>query len=161
MYKRVKKYRLQGKTASHKNLLIRSLVSELVRAEKIKTTGAKARILKSQFDRLVTAAKRNNDASKRTIDSFFASNEKAVTKFYKLISEKLQDRNSGYTRLFKTLPRKGDNADQVFVMLVNYEQKEKKSNVEKLLEKRKKTSEEKSVAGRVKKALTGKAKAEK
>jgi len=151
MNKQVNKYRLQSKTASHKNALIRNLVMELVRAEKIKTTPAKARIVKSQFDKLVTLAKKENGL--KNIDQFFASNEKAVTKFNKLVSERLQDRNSGYTRVIKTLPRKGDNAQQVYIMLVNLEGKAKKSEMEKLLDKQKKEKDEKSIGGRIKKSV--------
>jgi large subunit ribosomal protein L17 len=152
MNKQITKYRMQGKTAAHKNSIIRSLVIELVRAEKIKTTPAKAKILKSQFDRLVTLAKKG-DSGKNKVDSFFASNDRAIERFYKVVETKLQDRNSGYTRTFHTLPRKGDNAQQVYIMLVNMEEKEKKSEVQKLLEKRKKTEAEKTVGGKIKKAV--------
>jgi large subunit ribosomal protein L17 len=152
MNKQIKRYRIQGKTADHRNSIIRSLVIELVRAEKIKTTPNKAGILKSKFDRLVTLAKKG-DSGKVMIDSFFASNDRIIQRFYKVIDTKLQDRNSGYTRVIHTLPRKGDNAEQVYIMLVNAGEKEKKSEVQKLLEKRKKVEEAKSVAGKVKKAV--------
>ncbi len=160
MNKQIKKYRMQGKTASHTASLTRSLVMELLRAQQIKTTPAKAKVVKSKFDRLVTLAKKG-EGNKRLVQSFFASNEKAVNKFYKVIESQLQDRNSGYTRVIKTLPRKGDNAAQVYVMLVNADIKEKKSEVQKLLEKREKTESEKSVAGRVRKAVTGTSKSKK
>ncbi len=152
MNKQIKKYRMQGKTHAHAKSIIKSLVIELIRAEKIKTTPAKAKILKSKFDRLVTLAKRGN-TGKKEVESFFASNERAIERFYKVVETRLQDRNSGYTRTVHTLPRKGDNAEQMYIMLVNAEEKEKKSEVQKLLEKRKKTEEEKSVAGKVKKAV--------
>jgi len=151
MNKQIHKYRLQGKTASHKKSLIRSLVMELVRAEKIKTTPAKAKVIKSQFDKLVTTAKKDN--SIRSIDSFFASNEKAVIKFTKIVQERLQDRNSGYTRTIKTLPRKGDNAEQVYIMLVNQAEKVQKNEMQKLLDKQNKQKDDKSLTGRIKKTV--------
>ena len=55
-----------------------------------------------------------------------------MNRFYSVVEQKCQDRNSGYTRIIKTLPRKGDNADQAYPMLVNYEEKQKKSEVEKI-----------------------------
>jgi len=153
MNKNIKKYRMPGKKPSHRNAIVKSLVIELVRAEKIKTTPTKAKILKAEFDKLVTQAKKNNEASRRNVEAYFNSNEKAVNKLYKIVETKLGDRNSGYTHLIRTLPRKGDNADQMFVMVVNYEEKAKVSRVQKLLEKRKKTEESKSVSGRIKKAV--------
>ena len=153
MYKLIKKNKLQGKTHAHRKALIKSLIIELIRAEKIKTTKPRARVIKSEFDKLVTMAKKNTDASKKNVESFFAMNERAVNRFYHVVSEKLNDRNSGYTRILHTLPRKGDNAEQVFVTLVNFAQKESKSKVQKLLEKRKEAEEKKSVKGKIKKAI--------
>lgn len=144
---------MQGKTPSHVTSITRSLVMELLRNQQIKTTPAKAKVVKSKFDRLVTLAKKG-EQSNRLVQSFFASNQKAMDKFYKVVETQLQDRNSGYTRVIKTLPRKGDNASQVYIMLVNAEVKEKKTEVQKLLEKREKTESKKSVASKVKKAVT-------
>ncbi len=154
MNKQIKKPRMQGKTASHVASITRSLVMELVRNQQIKTTPTKAKIVKARFDRLVTLSKKG-ESSQRMIQSFFASNEKAIAKFNKVVETQLQDRNSGYTRIIKTLPRKGDNAAQVYIMLMNAEVKEKKSEVQKLLEKRQKEENKKSVTGRVKKAVSG------
>lgn len=137
MIKLVKKYKLQGKTASHTKSLARSLVLELVISEKIKTTKAKASVIKSQFDKLVTAAKKNTDSGKRVVESFFSSNQRSIDRFYSVVNTKLQDRNSGYTRIFRTMPRKGDGAEQVYIMLTSFTGEEEKSSVSSLLEKRK------------------------
>lgn len=156
MNKVINKYRMQGKTKSHKESLIRSLVLDLVRSEKIQTTPNKAKIVKSKFDRLVTHAKKNTVGSKKVIQAFFNSNERAIERFNKVVETKCGDRNSGYTRIIKTLPRKGDNAEQAFIMLTNYEGKAKKSEVSKMLEQRKKKEESKSIKGRVSKRLNKK-----
>lgn len=156
MNKGSKKYRMQGKTKGHQEALIRSLVIELVRSERIKTTPVKAKIIKSQFDKLVTKAKSNSQAGKNSLNSFFNSNDRIISKFNQLVESKFQDRNSGYTHTIRTLPRKGDNAEQMIIMVVNYEEKQKQTRVQKLLEKRKKTEEEKSVGGRLKKAVGAK-----
>jgi large subunit ribosomal protein L17 len=144
---------MPGKKASHRNSIIRSLIIELVRAEKIKTTPNKAKIVKSQFDKLVTMSKKETISGNKGVEAFFASNDRIISKFHEMVKTKFSDRNSGYTHLFHTLPRKGDNADQMYIMVVNYQEKEEKSNVQKLLEKRKASEEEKSVGGRIKKAV--------
>lgn len=134
MYTTRKKYKIAGKKPSHRNAVIKSQVIELIRAGRIKTTPAKAKILKSQFDRLVNEAKKNTLASKRNIDSFLGNNTKITQRLLNLVQTKLNDRNSGYTRVIKTLPRSGDNAPQTYVILVNYEAKAKKSRLQKVLE---------------------------
>lgn len=158
MNKGVKKYRMSGKKSSHRDAIITSLVMELIRAEKIKTTVNKGKIVKAEFDKLVTKAKKNNDASKRLVESYFDSKKVVVDKLYRIVNEKLQDRNSGYTYSARTLPRKGDNADQMYVMIVNSEVKEKKSRLQKALDKREVVEEQKSVTNRLKKAVGAKAK---
>ncbi|BCX13492.1 MAG: hypothetical protein KatS3mg085_024 [Candidatus Dojkabacteria bacterium] len=139
-----KKIKLAGKKKSHREALIRSQVIELVRAGRIKTTPSKAKALKRVFDRLVTEGKKNTLASERRVRAFFGNNERSVVRFFDVVKEKLSDRNSGYTRVIKTLPRAGDNADQVYVMLVNTEVQEKKSKISKVLEKQSKKNEKKS-----------------
>ena len=161
MNKGIKKYRMQGKTKAHTDAVIRSLIIELVRAEKLKTTPTKAKIVKSQFDKLVTKAKVNTEWSKKNIESFFNASDIVVNKFYKLVESNFQDRNSGYTHIVKTLPRKGDNAQQVYIFVVNLTEKEQKSRVQKLMEKRKKSEEKKSVSGKIKKAVGGTRKSKK
>jgi large subunit ribosomal protein L17 len=137
MNKVIKKYRIQGTTSSHKHAMIKSLIIELIRAERIKTTPTKAKIVKSKFDRLVTHAKKDTQGSKGVLKSFFNSDERAISRLYS-IAGKLNDRNSGYTRLIKTLPRRGDNAQQVYVSIINTEVKEKTSKLQKTLARQEK-----------------------
>lgn len=133
MKKLVKKAKIQGKTHSHTHLYIKGMVGALVKSQKVKTTKHRAKLIGAQFDRLVTHLKKGNI---KLIEDYFNSNVLAKDKFVKVVNDQLGDRNSGYTRIIKTLNRVGDNADQVFLMLVNIEEKSKKSNVAKLLEQR-------------------------
>ncbi len=148
MFSGRKKYKIQGYTRSHKKALVKSQVIELLRAGRIKTTPPKARLLKREFDRIVTAYKKGTTSSHQKVRSLLGENVRAFERLGDVIDEKLSDRNSGYTRLIKTLPRKGDNAEQVYVILVNTEYSEKKSKLREALEKReikKKLSKNKSV----------------
>lgn len=144
MYSSRKKQNLPGKTASHRDALITSQVVELIRGDRIKTTPKKAKVLKSRFDRLVTEAKKGTIASRRNVKKFFGNNDRAVDRLYQVIDAKLNDRNSGYTRVVKTIPRSGDNAPQAYVILVNAEIKEKKSRLQKMLENDEKKSTKKN-----------------
>lgn len=140
MYKRIKKYKLNGKDKSHAKSLIRGLVFDLSRHGKIKTTLAKAKVIKSAFDKLVTKAKNNTEYSRRLIASFFNNNERITNRFIKIVNQYLLNRTSGYTRLIKTVNRKGDNAEMAYIMITDYEPKnnKKRSLVDKIKEKTKK-----------------------
>lgn len=136
MFTTRKKIKIQGKDKAHKKALAKSQVIELIRNERIKTTPKKAKLLKSNFDKLVTKYKVGTDHAKNQVVSFLgAKNKRAFERFGHIVESKLQDRNSGYTRVIKTLPRKGDNADQVYVMIVNSEAKEKSSKIQSVLKK--------------------------
>lgn len=151
MYTNRKKYKIQGKTSSHRDLLIRNLVVDLLKSRRVKTTPAKAKIVKSQFDRLVTYAKKDTNATRSKLDSFFASNERAIAKLYEIVKEEgIKERTSGYTRVYKTLPRRGDLASQAYILLVNYKLPEKKSKISKLLETQSTKKESKSIVKKVK-----------
>ncbi len=153
MFTNRKKLKLQGKTSAHKKALVKSQVLELIRNEKIKTTPAKARLLKSVFDKLVTKAKVDSDHARRQVSAFFGNNERSADRLYTIIDQKLSDRTSGYTRVIKTLSRKGDNAQQCYVMLVNTEAKSKKSKISNVLQKQEQKKKEKSLTGKISKAV--------
>ena len=129
---------MQGKTAAHQKQLVKSIVTELIRNGRVKTTPAKAKVVKKYFDKLVTKAKKQTPGAQQKVASFFAENDRSIKRFAHIVETYLQDRNSGYTRVIKTLPRKGDNAEQSYIMLVNFELEKKKSKVKQLLEKREK-----------------------
>jgi large subunit ribosomal protein L17 len=151
-----KKVKMQGKKPSHRNAIVKSLLIELIRNESIKTTPAKARILKQQFDILVNEAKKNTLASKRNVESALTS-DKSVTKLYGNLLPRLEKDNSGYTQSARTLPRKGDNAPQMIVLIKGTELKENKSKLEKALARKEKKAASKpaGVTERIREAVGG------
>ncbi|GAB4284066.1 MAG: 50S ribosomal protein L17 [Candidatus Dojkabacteria bacterium] len=147
MYSNRKKFALQGKTAAHTKALVKSQIVELIRAGRIKTTPAKAKLVKKNFDKLVTKYKKGTAHSAKQVMSFFGENKRAFDRLEKVVKEHLSDRTSGYTRVIKTVPRVGDNAKQAYVMLVNYEVKDKLSQIQKLKQQRDKTVSKKTKSG--------------
>lgn len=129
------KYRLPRKTPAHRNAVIKSQLLSLLVAGKIKTTPAKARIISAEIDKVINLAKSETQASKNQL-SLLLPTERAVERLRKLLPN-WSSRNSGYTATLKTLPRKGDNADQVFVVLLDMKKPEKKSAIQQTLEKQK------------------------
>lgn len=152
MFTSRKKLKLQGKDTAHRKSLIKSQITELIRNGRIKTTPKKAKAVKASFDRLVTLHKRETASSTQKVKSFFGNNTRAVERLEEVVEEKLMDRNSGYTRIIKTLNRPGDNAEQAYLMLVNTEVRPKVSKTQKLLNKRQEKKEN-TVTGRISKAV--------
>lgn len=137
------KNKLSGKKTSHRRAVEKSLLLELIRNNSLKTTTRKAQILVAEFDRLVSTAKQNTEASKRLVSAKL-QNELALEKLYNKLLPGLQDVNSGYTYQARTLPRKGDNAPQVIVLVRGQEIKEKQTRLQRLLNRQTKQAESKT-----------------
>ena len=112
-----KKITLDRKAAS-RNALIAGLAESLILREKIRTTKAKARAVKSFTERLVTVAKKNTLAARRDlIVKLYTPN--AVKKLMEVLGPRYKDRNGGYTRLTAVSGvRKGDAAETAIVEFI-------------------------------------------
>lgn len=154
MYTTAKKLKMSGKKPSHRNAIVRSLLIELIRAERLKTTKHKGKILKQQFDILVNKAKKDTDAARRQVEASL-QNEKSLTKLYGVLVPRLADVNSGYTFSALTLPRKGDGAEQMIVVVRGFAEREKKSRLAKALERREEGAEAGSPVANIASRITG------
>jgi large subunit ribosomal protein L17 len=117
MRHRVKKVKL-SRHAEHRNMLIRNLVTALLKHERITTTEAKAKAMRPWVDKVINWAKKGDLSSKRRVFAYLT--EKQVA--YKLIKEapeRYADRSSGFTRMYRLGPRRGDNAEMALVELVD------------------------------------------
>ena len=89
--------------------------------EKIKTTEAKAKELKSKIDRIIGKAKAAKDKNRkvaiiRELGKYIP--EIAVKKITGDFARKFEKRNSGYARVIKLAPRKSDGAKMAVVEFV-------------------------------------------
>jgi large subunit ribosomal protein L17 len=99
-----------GRSTAHRQMLMRSLVTNLILAESIKTTLPKAKEARKDADRIVTIAKKGDLAARRLAASRLAQ-PKAVKKLFEKIAPAMKDRKGGYTRIIKLGTRKGDAAE--------------------------------------------------
>jgi large subunit ribosomal protein L17 len=128
------KLRIQGKKPSHRRAMIKSQLVELLRTGKIQTTPAKARAVAISAERLIGIAKQDTPASRTKVNQILPTT-KSIERLYQLLPA-WSARTSGYTSTIRTLPRKGDNASQVFLMLMDMKvEKVKKSVIQKTIEK--------------------------
>jgi len=97
--------------------LYRNQVTALLDHEKVTTTEAKAREVRSLAEKMITLAKNGSLASRREALAF-VTDKKVVDKLFTEIAPVYADRNGGYTRLLKLGPRHGDSAPMVQIELV-------------------------------------------
>lgn len=92
--------------------LFRGLVSALILKEKIKTTEAKAKAIKSQVEKIVTKAKKGEEA--RNFLQRFVYQD-ALDKLIVNIAPRFEKRQGGYTRIIKLGERLSDKAKVVLM----------------------------------------------
>ena len=106
-----------GRSTKHRKMLMKSLVTNLILAESIKTTLPKAKEARKDADRIITIAKRGDLAARRLAASRLLE-PKAVQKLFDKIAPSMKGRNGGYTRIVKTGMRKGDAAEMCVLQWV-------------------------------------------
>ena len=99
-----------GRSTAHRAMLMKSLVTNLILAESIKTTLPKAKEARKDADKIVTIAKKGDLAARRLAASRLLKPE-AVKKLFEKIAPAMKDRKGGYTRIVKLGTRRGDGAE--------------------------------------------------
>ncbi len=109
-----------GRNSGHRRALFRNLVTSFFEHERIETTEAKAKEIRSIAEKLVTLAKKGDLAARRSALSYLRSKTSVVNLFDK-VSPRFSKRNGGYTRIIKTRRRYGDGARMAVIELVDRE----------------------------------------
>lgn len=106
-----------GGGPSHEKLMLANLATSLFEHGKITTTETKARRMQPLAERLVTKAKRGDLHNRRQIQRVIRDKD-VVHRLMNEIGPFYADRPGGYTRVTRTMPRKGDNAQMAVIELV-------------------------------------------
>ena len=104
-----RKVRKLGRTSSHRKALLKNLAASLIQEGSVRTTDAKAKVLRGVVDRLVSFAKRGDLAARRQVLKT-VRNPKIVKRLFDEIAPQFVDRAGGYTKILKIGIRKGDGA---------------------------------------------------
>ena len=139
-----KKFNHLGRTADHRKAMLSNMAISLIEHKRIKTTVAKAKALKVFVEPLINRAKEDTTHSRRMVFRHLQS-KGAVTELFKEVSQKISERNGGYTRILRTGYRFGDNAEMCIIELVDF-------NENMLAAKETKTKSRRSRRGSAKKA---------
>ena len=125
-----KKFNHLGRTASHRHAMLSNMAASLILHNRIVTTIAKAKALRTVVEPLITRSKDDTVHSRRMVFSFL-QNKYAVTELFRTVAVKVADRPGGYTRILKTGNRLGDNADMCLIELVDFNEGLLKDKMEK------------------------------
>jgi large subunit ribosomal protein L17 len=106
-----------GGSAAHERLILANLATQLFEHGKITTTEAKARRVRPLAEKLITKAKRGDLHNRRQVQRVVRDKD-VVHKLFAEIGPHFSERAGGYTRITKTVPRKGDNAPMAVIELV-------------------------------------------
>lgn len=112
-----------GRTTSHREAMLRNMVTSLLEHERIVTTTPKAKEVRRLADRMITLAKRGDLHARRQAMAVIRS-KNVVAKLFENLKNDYQDRAGGYTRIIKTGNRVGDAASMAIIELVNYQEKD-------------------------------------
>lgn len=111
-----------GRTSSHKEAMLRNMVTSIIKHERIRTTDMKAKELRKIADKMITLGKKGGLHARRQALAVVRDKD-MVGKLFGELTERYRDRQGGYTRIIKAGYRFGDNAP---VSILEYISDEKK-----------------------------------
>ncbi|MEK7096480.1 MAG: 50S ribosomal protein L17 [Patescibacteria group bacterium] len=107
-----------SRKADHRRLMVRNILTSLVLYEKVDTTKAKSKVLKSQFDRIIARSKKADLAVRRNLEGILLD-KSAVKKVIEELVPRYAGRKSGFARSYHLKNRLGDNSRMVRIELVD------------------------------------------
>ncbi len=119
----------------HRELMFRNMLVSLLQYERIKTTLAKGKEIRSWADKMISLGKQGTLHARRR--AFALLRDKGmVKKLFDEIAPRFKDREGGYTRVYRLGWRQGDGAPLSLVELVTYAapEEKKKSTIKKAKE---------------------------
>ncbi|MFH0822006.1 MAG: 50S ribosomal protein L17 [Pseudomonadota bacterium] len=135
MRHRKARYKL-GMRTSQREAMLRNMVTSLMEHERIVTTDARAKALRSLGDKMITLGKRGDLHARRLALTVLRS--KTIAKrLFEDIAPRYADRHGGYVRIIKKGRRPGDNAAVSVVELVERVPPEARTAVKGVAEKAK------------------------
>ncbi|GMG61521.1 50S ribosomal protein L17 [Tetragenococcus halophilus] len=124
-------YRKLGRTSNQRKAMLRDLTTDLIINERIETTEARAKEVRSTAEKMITLGKRGDLHARRQAAAFVRNEvanvreedeeiiiNSALQKLFNDIAPRYEERQGGYTRILKTEPRRGDAAAMAILELV-------------------------------------------
>lgn len=100
--------------------MLRTMVSQLVKHERIETTVAKAKEIRRLADNMVQLGKEGSLCAARRAAAFVRGDD-VLHKLFTELAHRYKDRAGGYTRLLRTRIRVGDAAPMAYIEFIDRE----------------------------------------
>lgn len=107
-----------SRTSSHKQAMLASVVTSLLRHERIKTTAPKAKEARRIAERVITLGKKGTLHARRMANKTVRDDD-VLRKVFDGLAERYAKRAGGYTRMIRIGQRRGDAAEMVLLELVD------------------------------------------
>ena len=117
MRHRVKSTRI-NRDSSHLDSMLRNLATSIILYEKVKTTQAKAKLVKPIVEKLIAQSKKGSAMNTMRTLNAYLMDKNASKKVTQELIDRYKDRSSGFVRLTPLGFRPGDAAPKVLIELV-------------------------------------------
>ncbi|AGL90280.1 50S ribosomal protein L17 [Candidatus Phytoplasma australiense] len=109
-----------GRNKSQRRALLRTLMTDLIVNEQIITTESKAKELQRLADKMITLAKKGTlhtrrQAARHLFDEKINEETTVLQKLFQKLASQYLNCQGGYTRVIKTVPRRGDAAPMAII----------------------------------------------
>ena len=105
-----------GRPADQRKAMLRGLTTQLIREGRVTTTKARAQAVREEADRMITLAKDGSLSARRRALGYIYDKQ-LVHALFTEAPERYADRQGGYTRILKTVSRRGDNSEMAIIEL--------------------------------------------
>lgn len=106
-----------GKPTDARMAMLRQQVTDLLDNGRMETTVTRAKEIGPLTEKMISLGKKKSLADYRQALSFI-TREDVAKKLFDEIAPKYAERNGGYTRIYRTGPRRGDAAEMAIIELV-------------------------------------------
>ena len=113
-----------GRASAHRKAMLRGMVTYLFENGKIETTYTRAKEVAAIADSMITLAKQSNSLAAYRKALAYITKKEVAKKLFDQIAPSYEKLTSGYTRVLKLGPRRGDAAEMALVMLQAEEKEE-------------------------------------
>lgn len=132
-----------NRNADHRRAMIGNMITSLFMHERIESTHARVKAVRSFAEKMITRAKRNLSPDATSADKLHnrreimktINNKMVVDKLFEDIAKRFEERQGGYTRIYKLVNRASDNSEVSLLELV--ERKDRETLKEEAIAKRK------------------------
>lgn len=106
-----------GRKKTHREMMLKNLATSIILYERVQTTLAKAKAVRSLVEQCINLGKKKDLAGRRTLLSIL-KHKNAVDKILEKLADRYHDRPGGYLKIYKCGFRAGDSAPLAIIQLI-------------------------------------------